>query len=113
MRTTATTPTPLGEPIPANWTIADLLAHLSDDRLLDEPALLPPLAALEAAVTGSTWSHPPAAVALVRSIVAAAAADPALRERTVTETLAAAAARTDAAAPLTREMRPEPARQVA
>lgn len=84
----ATTTTPLGAPIPANWTMTALLARLSDDQMLDDRDLLLPLAALEAAVTGSTWTRPPAVVALVRSLAAAVAAEPALRDRTVAELLA-------------------------
>ena len=81
-----TEPLDLG-PIDANWTIGQLLDHLTDDRALDDPALALVLGRVEAAVTGSDWTRTPSVVALIRSLAAAVAAAPELRPRTLADLL--------------------------
>lgn len=93
MDTSTTTLTPDLGPIPADWTIDRLLAHLADDRALDDPALVGPLRRLDAAITGSDGGRSLAAIVLVRSLVVAVAATPALRARTLHDVLTSARTR--------------------
>ncbi len=58
-------------PIQPDWTIAELVARLTDDARQHDPALRHPLALVEAAVTGARWTGEPSTVALIRSLAAA------------------------------------------
>lgn len=57
-------------PMSADWTIDELIEWLAEDSLQNDPALQPPLAAIEAALTGESWTRTPAAIALIRSLAA-------------------------------------------
>ncbi|MCK2034651.1 hypothetical protein KZC51_00755 [Microbacterium sp. SSW1-49] len=66
-------------PIDLDWTIAELVEWLSDDVRQHDAALHQPLTRIEAAVTGSRWGGTSSTIALIRSLVDAVRADPALR----------------------------------
>ena len=66
-------------PILPDWTIRDLLEWLSNDTRTLDDALRGPLMIVEAALTGSPWTHEPSAAALTRSIVSTVQASPRLR----------------------------------
>ncbi|WP_226531061.1 hypothetical protein [Microbacterium paraoxydans] len=57
-------------PISPDWTIDDLVVWLADDARQHDPALRPPLAAIETALSGESWTRAPATVALIRSLAA-------------------------------------------
>lgn len=59
-------------PISPDWTIAELVEWLADDSRQHDASLQHPLALIDRAVTGETWSGTPSTVALVRSLVTAA-----------------------------------------
>lgn len=59
-------------PIDPNWTIRELVEWLSDDSRQHDRSLQHPLALIEAALTGATWSRTPSTVALIRSLTLAA-----------------------------------------
>lgn len=88
-------------PIDPNWTIEQLLDHLTDDSALGDPALAPVLRRVEAAVTGVDWTRTPSVVALVRSLALAVGAAPELRPRTLADLLRTASPATRPAAAAT------------
>lgn len=59
-------------PIDSDWTITELVEWLADDSRQHDASLQHPLALIDRAVTGETWSGTPSTVALVRSLTAAA-----------------------------------------
>jgi hypothetical protein len=79
MDTSSGTDQPTLGPIKPDWTIAELIEWLSDDVRQHDRALQHPLTRIEAAVTGSRWGGTPSTIALIRSLVDAVRADPALR----------------------------------
>ncbi|WEK61080.1 MAG: hypothetical protein P0Y60_17525 [Candidatus Microbacterium colombiense] len=80
MDTSSATTQPTLGPIDPDWTITALVEWLSDDVRAHDPALQHPLTRIEAAVTGSYWAGTPSTIALIRSLVDAVRADPALRD---------------------------------
>ncbi|MCT1476891.1 hypothetical protein [Microbacterium sp. p3-SID336] len=88
-------------PIDTNWTIEQLLDHLTDDSAVGDPALAPALRQVEAAVTAVDWTRTPSVVALIRSLALAVAADPELRPRTLADLLRTASPATRPAAAAT------------
>lgn len=73
-----TTRPALLDPIRLDWTIAELVEWLGEDARQHDDALRHPLALIEAELTGSSWTVLPSTVALIRSIVGAVRAAPAL-----------------------------------
>ena len=79
MDTSFGTDQPTLGPINPDWTIAELVEWLSDDVRQHDPALQHSLTRIEAAATGSRWEGTPSTIALIRSLMDAVRADPALR----------------------------------
>ncbi|WP_217180663.1 hypothetical protein [Streptomyces sp. AC495_CC817] len=71
------------DPFDPDSTVDDLLRFLADDSRQHDPALRPPLLAIERALTGHPWRGAPSTVAVIRSIADAARRTPALRGATL------------------------------